>query len=571
MKQLIGEGILCAALLGAVGCSTEVTGRPKGGSEPAAIGTMPGAPGAGGTSGAQVPGGPGTGGATVTPVAPPGAVFGPTALRRLTSTQFRTSVRQLLTLNEAPTDALEQEPLSQTTRYLDNNSSALTVSSILASQYAGVADKQVKAYTVAPCSGGSETVCGDTFIQTFGKRAYRRPLNNTEFMRYQTLFASELGRTGYTGAVTQIIETMLQSPNFLYRFELGDASQGAMRSLSSYEVASQLSYLLTDSLPDDALFGAADSGAILTQAGRETEARRLLTLPEAKPTLRHFLELFVHTSRLEELAKSADVYPDFTPELKASMKLETQQFIDDVLWNGDATFGSLISANYTFANSSLAALYGLPDPGQGPTLVKTTLNPDGQRMGILTQASVIAQHSKAFESFPIARGKFVRIGLLCQPLPSPPKDLAVMPVAADASLTTRERFAAHSSAPACSGCHKLIDPVGFGMENYDGIGKYRTTENGKAVDAKGNFTSTLDIDGPFEGGKALAEKIAGSLEGKQCLTLQAYRWAFGRDESTAERGVVNSIAQELAAGGLNIKDVTVAIAKSDNFVFRTFR
>ncbi len=571
MKQLIGEGILCAALLGAVGCTTEVSGgRAKGASGPAANGTTPGVPGTGGTAGGPV--GSGTGGTTAAPQAPPmGAVFGPTALRRLTDTQFRTSVRQLLALNEAPTDALEQEPLSQTTRYLDNNSGALTVSSILASQYAGVADKLVKAYAVAPCSAGSETACGDTFIQTFGKRAYRRPLSSTEFTRYQALFAGELGRTGYAGAVTQVIETMLQSPNFLYRFELGDASQGAMRTLSSYEVASQLSYLLTDSLPDDALFAAADSGAVLSQAGRETQARRLLALPEAKPTLRHFVELFVHTSRLEDLQKAADVYPEFTPDLKASMKLETQQFIDDVLWSGDATFSSLISANYTFANGSLAALYGLSDPGQGTTLVKTTLNPDGQRMGILTQASVIAQHSKAFESFPIARGKFVRIGLLCQPLPSPPKNLAVMPVAPDPTLTTRERFSAHSSNPACSGCHTLIDPVGFGMENYDGVGKYRTDENGKPVDAKGNFTSTLDIDGAFEGGKALAQKIAGSLESKQCLTLQAYRWAFGRDESAAERGVVNGIAQDLAAGGLNIKDVTVAIAKSDNFVFRTFR
>ncbi len=571
MKRLVGESILCLALFGAVGCSAEVTGAPRKAAPGSGIPGMPGAePGSSGVPG-TTPAMPGTpGSTTVLPPAPAGAVFGPSALRRLTNAQYRKSISQLLP-TPAPTDALEQEPLSQTTRYQDNNSAALTVSSILASQYAGIADKVVKAYQVEPCVGASETACGDTFIQSFGKRAYRRPLSASESQRYQALFAGELARTGYTGAVTQIIETMLQSPNFLYRFELGDASQGAKRSLSAYEVASELSYLLTDSLPDAALFAAAEGGGLVTAAERETQARRLLTSEDAKPTLRHFLEMFVATSRLEDLPKAADIYPEYTPELNASMKLETQKFIDSVLWEGDATFNTLLTANYTFANSSLAALYGLPDPGQGSTLVKTPLNSDGQRLGILTQGSVLAQHSKAFESFPIARGKFVRIGLLCQPLPSPPKNLAVMPVAPDPSLTTRERFSAHSANPACSGCHTLIDPVGFGMENYDGIGKYRTTENGKPVDASGNFTSTLDIDGPFQGGPALATKIAGSLEGKQCLTLQAYRWAFGRDESSAERGVVNTIAQELAAGGLNIKDVTVAIAKSDNFVFRTFK
>lgn len=576
MQQLIGKTILCAALLGAIGCSNAVEGRPT------TKGTMPGAPGVGpggtpapGTTGTPTPGSTGPGGTGTPGVLPPppppptGAVYGPTALRRLTNTQYKSSAAKLLGLTEVPTDKLDLEPLSQTTRYLDNNSQALTVAPILAGQYAGLAEKLAKTYAVAPCAGGSDTACGDAFIQSFGKRAYRRPLSSTEFPRYQALFASELARTGYTGAVTQVIETMLQSPNFVYRFELGDASQGPNRSLNSYEVATQLSYLLTDTIPDDTLLAAADSGALLTAEQRETQARRLLALPEAKPTLRHFLEMFVRTSRLEELQKDSGVYPAFTPELRDAMKLETQQLIDDVLWQGDGTFTSLLTANYTFANSSLATLYGLPDPG-GAALVKTPLN-TAERMGILSHASVLGQHSKAFESFPIGRGKLIRIGLLCQVLPSPPPNLAVMPVAPNPALTTRERFAQHSSDPGCSGCHALIDPVGFGLENYDGIGAFRTMENGKPVDASGNFTSTLDIDGPFQGAPALAQKLAGSMESKQCLTLQAYRWAFGRDESSAERGVVDAIAAQLAPTGLKITDVAVALAKSDNFVFRTFK
>ncbi|MDX2054416.1 MAG: DUF1592 domain-containing protein [Polyangiaceae bacterium] len=559
MQRLVTGSVLSLALLSAVGCSSEVSSRPNGGTAPAGPATSPTGTGT-----------PGTGtGVGTPPQAPPGAAFGPTAIRRLTNTQYKNSVSTLLKLGAVPTDTFETEPLSQSTRYLDNNSASLTVSPILAKQYATLAEKLVKAYTVTPCAGGSETACGDTFIQTFGRSAYRRPLNATELQRYQALFAGELSRTGYTGAVTQVIETMLQSPNFVYRAELGDPAQGAKRSLNSHEIATELSYLLTDNLPDEPLAAAADAGQLLTVEQREQQARRLLTLDGAKPTLRHFLELFVGISRLEELPKDANVYPTYTPELRDAMKLETQTFIDDVLWQGDATFSTLLTAPYSFVNGPLAALYGAPDPGQGATLVKTSLNAT-ERSGILTQPGVLARHSKAFESFPIGRGKFVRIGLLCQVLPSPPQNLGVMPVPEDPNLTTRERFLAHSASPSCSGCHALIDPVGFGLENYDGIGKFRTMENGKPVDASGNFTSTIDMDGPFQGGPALAQKLAGSIESKQCLALQAYRWAFGRDESNNEAARVDAIAQELAAGGLNIKELVVALTKSDNFAFRSF-
>lgn len=220
-------------------------------------------------------------------------------------------------------------------------------------------------------------------------------------------------------------------------------------------------------------------------------------------------------------------------------------------------------------NSDLASFYGITDPGQGVALVKTVLTPS-ERMGLLTQASVLAAHSKPGESSPVKRGKFVRVGLLCQPLPAPP---AIVPTLQppQPNLTTRERFAQHSTDAACSGCHHLIDPLGFGFENYDGVGQFRSTESGKPVDASGAVTGSLDIDGPYTGAIELSNKLAVSQEAKQCLALRAYGWAFGRSGVDGERPVVNSMVEPLAANGLDIRELMLAITQSNNFLFRTFR
>ncbi len=321
---------------------------------------------------------------------------------------------------------------------------------MLGTQYAAIAEKLAKNFKVTLCAGGSEASCGETIIRSFGPRAFRRPMTHAEVKQYHALFTAERSNSNYAGAITQVVETLVQSPKVVYRPELGSADQGERRALNGYEIASELAYLLTDAPPDDALLAAAQSRALFTSAQREAEARRLLAGPTAKVPLRHFVEVFVGTSRLEELVKTPEVYPLFTPALRDSMKNETARFIDSVLWEGDGTLKTLLTANYSFVNSSLAKVYGVADP-QSEALVKTALNPM-QRAGLLTQASVLAAHSKASESFPIGRGKFVQVRLLCQVLPRPPQNLGIKRVPSNPALTTRERFAQHSSAPACIGC-----------------------------------------------------------------------------------------------------------------------
>jgi len=549
-----------------LGCSAEVgqgtkqaspnNGLGAPGSSPTAPGTDP----SGSPTGSSTTGGPGN----VTPP-PVTAILGPTALRRLTDLEYRNTVKALLSLPALPTEPLQPDAWSNG---FNNFGTALAVPPTQASQYADLAAKYAQSFAAPACTPPMvDADCAAGFITGFGKQAFRRPLTPAEQQQYQTVYSDERARKDHASGVRLVVETMLQSGNLLYRFELGDAAQGPRRTLSNYEVAGELSYMLSASTPDASLLAAADAGQLQTPAQIEQAARRLLALPGARDALRLFVESFAGVGRVDEVMKDPVVYPSFTAELRMAMHEETGRFINAIVSDGDGTFTSLMTAPYSIVNSSLSKFYGISDPGPG--FSKASLNPL-ERAGLLTQASVLAAHSKAGESFPIARGKFVRVGLLCQTLPAPPANVPPSPVP-NPNLTTRERFSAHSADPACSGCHALIDPIGFGLENYDGIGQFRTTENGKPVDASGLLTSTRDIDGAFKGGVELAMKLASSAESKACLALQAYRWAFGRREVDGEGAVTEAMAQSLAAGGLDVRELAVAITKSDNFLFRSFR
>jgi len=570
IKRTLPRISALAGLALLLGCSAEVDGSQRNGGAPAGSGIsdLP-------VNGGSIPSVPGPGpGQTPGPTpgsidAPNGAPLGPTLLRRLTNAEYRSTVQTLLQLGAPPSEPLQAEGWSQG---FDNFSAVLTVSPAIAAQYADVAARQAaEAFQVPACPAPSVPLdCAKAFIADFGKRAFRRPLSATEQAEYEALYTLDQSASGHVSGVRQVVETMLQSPNLLYRTELGEASSGAARTLTSYEIATFLAYLFTGTPPDSTLMTAADANQLASSKQIEEHARRLLTLPEARFPLRHFVQAFAGIANLGGLAKDLQVYPEFTPTLRAAMGEETARFIDSRLWEGDGSFTSLMTSRSSFVNAELGAHYGLADAGQGTSFVPQELNAQN-RSGLLTQASVLAAHSKLAESFPIARGKYVRVGLLCQTLPPPPANMAIQPPDPDPTRTTRERFAAHSANPACSGCHSLIDPVGFGLENYDGIGRFRTEENGKPVDASGTLTGTLDIDGPYSGGVELASKLAGSLEAKQCLAQNAYRWAFARPELKAEDALARQITVGLAPGGLDIRELLISIAKTDGFKSRIHR
>jgi hypothetical protein len=565
--------LACAAVLTLAGCSAEVGGRAKGQAGPGATSALPG--------GGPLP--PDATSPDNQPVAPapssdPGLVTPPVGpargvLRLLTNEEYRNTVRDLLGLPAAPADPLQPETVSEGYR---NFSDALLVTGTLGGQYAALARRVAAELTdlqsLAPCAqGAAPAACAETFIRSFGRLAYRRPLTDAEVAAHVALFSGELARSAsYDEGIRLLVEAMIQAPDLLYRFELGTPT-GQARTLTAHETATLLSYTFTSTLPDAELRSAADANA-LGVVEREAHARRLLAMAQAKDILRTFVRQWFRVDNLSGIIqKDEQVYPEYTPELWASMAAEANQLIDAVLWEGDGAFRTLMTSNAASADGPLSAFYGSPNDAAPGAPQALTLNP-AQRSGLLTRAAVLATHSKLDESFPIARGKLVRTRLLCQKLPSPPADVAMMvePLKVDPNSTGRERLEAHSSNPSCAGCHALIDPVGFGLEQYDGIGQFRTMDNGLPVTGDGNLIATRDINGPFVGGVELSQKLAMSTEAQDCFSLQAMRWVFGRDTfgSQTDRAVASDITAQVGSG-LDMREALIALIKSDSFVVRS--
>lgn len=562
-----------AALLGTA-CLGQI-GSGGGAPEPAARGSGDGRAGASPAGGPRAPGGaggPGAPGAAGRACAPAGA---PPALRRLTNAEYENTVQDLLAAAPGVTRAFLPDDGGLGFR---NAFGALAVTSALAEQYSDTAaalaaDAMKRVTTLAPCAAGAagaaEAACAESFIRGFGKRAYRRPLTAGEVSAYASLFQGERARSSYAGGIATILETMLQSPYFLYRTELGDGT-AADRRLTPYEVASEISYLVIGSMPDAALFAAADDGKLATPDDIELQVRRLMATPRAKPWLRDFVVQWMGIGNAGSVVKDPKVYPTYDQTLRAAVVQESQTFIDAVLGSaGNGSVQTLLTASWSFANAALARHYGVAPPsGQGMQRIDL---PPSQRAGILTQAAFLASHSKPNESFPIARGKYLWERVLCQPLSPPPADLKVTAPPPSTATTTRERFAQHSSVPPCSGCHRLIDPLGFGLESYDGIGAYRTTENGKPVDASGEIVGLSgDLAGPFRGGVELAAKLGASAVVRECTARNAFRWALGRDETDAEQCLFPGIAAR-AGNGADLRELLVAVARTDAFVLRSDR
>jgi hypothetical protein len=339
--------------------------------------------------------------------------------------------------------------------------------------------------------------------------------------------------------------------------------------LTDYEVASELSFLLTGSAPDDALWNAVTAGSFATALDYRREAERLLASPGARASLRAFLRQWLATDRLASITKDPSVYPGFTPALAASMANELDQFFDAVMWQGQGSLRELFTSSQSFADANLAPLYGVPAPSEGFAAI--TLDPL-IRPGALSRAGFLSVHSATDSSGPISRGVFVLQTLLCLPPPAPPPNVPPAPPVGDPQvleLTTRQRFEAHASTPFCAACHALIDGVGFGFEHFDGLGQYRTTEKDRPIDARGALLGTRDIDGPYEGLTEFATKLAGSEQLRACFVKQAYRYGMGQIEPADDAPVLGELAQGFDSDAALVT-VLLNLVQSASFVTRSF-
>jgi Protein of unknown function (DUF1592)/Protein of unknown function (DUF1588)/Protein of unknown function (DUF1595)/Protein of unknown function (DUF1585)/Protein of unknown function (DUF1587) len=495
---------------------------------------------------------------------------GPRPLSRLTRREYDNTVRDLLGDDSRPASAFADDH-DRAFSFRRAGLVATQDADLLSTAAAVLAERAMASpASVLPCTAASgEAACASKFIAELGLKAYRRPLSEPETQRLTALYENARGvqQMSFEAAIQLLLEAILQSPAFLYHWESPYASrvveQGVVK-LAGYDVASRLSYFIWGSMPDQALFEAAAGGKLSTDAEIGEQARRMLADPKARDATAAFFREWLELDQIAALPKSDREYPQYTDELKQAMLGETSAFVQSVIFEGGGKLETLLSADFSFSNQSLSAVYG--GSAVGSELTRSPLD-TGQRRGLLTQPAFLTLSGAPDGSHPVKRGKAVYVKLMCGVLPPPP---ANVPPAQPASAggTTRQRFAAHDQNACATGCHALMDPLGFAFEHYDGIGRYRTTDNGQPVDASGK----IPIDGvehAFADATQLTQLLATSDTVRQCFSKQWFRFAMSRLETEADAASLSSIAAAFAKNQFDVRDLAPAIASSRSFRYRS--
>ncbi len=498
-------------------------------------------------------------------------------LRRLTRAQYTRTVRDLLGIE---TDIADGFPSDERLGAFESNAIA-PISNLGVEQYMSAAETLASdAMTlhrdeVVGCDpvAMGEDPCAESFIRTMGTRAHRRPLSEDDVQLYLGVFDGAREASDFDGAIRLVLQTMLQSPYFLYHVEVQGQSElpagdGSVIAVDDYELASRLSYYLWGSMPDDTLFAAADSGALADPDGLAEQAERLLADPRASETIASFHLQWLHVDDMTAVDKDEELFPEFDEGLKAAMQQEVGDFASYVVREGDGNLRTLMSGSFTTSEDpQLLALYGVERPAGHLSGDPIALDP-AQRAGLLTQPALLAKAAHTDQSSPVHRGVVVRENFLCQPLPAPPDDVDDTPPDPDPDATTRERFDEHTSDPACAACHVLIDGLGFGFENYDAVGAFRTMEGNLPVDASGEVVATADIDGPFEGAVELAGMLASSANVQQCVSRQWLNFAVGRVVGDEDSCSTDAVYTAFESSDLDIPTLILSVVSSDAFRYR---
>jgi hypothetical protein len=414
---------------------------------------------------------------------------------------------------------------------------------------------------VVPCDPAAAG-CANTFISTFAEKAFRRPATQEEIDALTVVFTTAANGGVFADGVQAVVAAVLQSASFLYIPALG---RGTSTALDPYEAASALSYFLTASPPDAMLLDAAKQDKLQTPDEREAHVRRILAGAPAHKQIVKFIKEWLSLDSLYFIDKQAS---DNFSSLRPSMDGETDAFVEQIIFQGDATIGSLLGADFTMADSTMSSFYGISAGGAGFTMQSLSSTP---RRGILSQASFLATHATADASSPVKRGNAVLRKVLCMEIPLPTGDLAARAMMAppkDPTHTTRERFSTHSTDPLCASCHKMIDPIGFAFEEFDQVGRFRSTENGKPIDSTGTLVGT-DVDGPFKDAGELMTMLSKSEQVKKCFATNLFRFASARTSKELEEGFLVEWGKLPADKQPNLLEVIVSFAKSEMFINRT--
>jgi hypothetical protein len=485
---------------------------------------------------------------------------------RLTHSQWEASVRDLLKLDALPglSTGFVGDPPEGT---FSNNERKLYVTSTLRTDYQRAAETLAAqiagdAQAMARVTGG--TTDAATFIRTFGRKMFRRPLTTDEEQKYQVLFTSgtSLVASGdaFADGVRMTIEAMLQSPHFVYRSELG--SDGA--PLSGYEMASKLSFFLRDTTPDDALLDAAAAGELDTAQGVLDKATAMLEEAGALAVVgRYHAELF-GIDRYLQIDKNPTAFPTYDTTLNPELIQADQLFFDRIFSTGQG-MRALLTSSLAFVSSASAGFYGVSATGQG--LMEVALGPE--RPGILTRLGFLMQNATLNQPDPIHRGVDVLNRLLCAELMPPDGTIPELPEIM-AGQTNRQRVDAHTGEGTCgAGCHSaLINPIGFAFENFDAIGRIRTMDNGQPVDTTGEVELSDGMHA-FNGAPELSALLADAPTAHGCYTKHLSEYTLARDTAAGDRALVDAIEGISMNNNASTKAMVLSIISQPSFLTRT--
>lgn len=423
----------------------------------------------------------------------------PAQMRRLLARQYVNSVGALF--GDAAADAAQPPVDPQINGFQAIASSQLSMTDAIVREYelsaravaAAAMGNSARIAELLDCKPAAavDEACFTSFIDNLGRLMFRRAVTTEERADYLKLANRAAGRFDdfYVG-VQYIVLAMLQSPNFLYQAEFGTPGvKDGGSFLSGNEIATRMSFFLTDTTPSAELLDAAERGELDTAAGVRAMAVELLNRPNARGAVMAFFREYLVLEGLQTLPKDPAVFPDYSSELAASMQLETLKLIEDIVFNREAPVNELFTADYTFIDDRLASHYGVQGPHPDVAWTKASLPVEQGRAGILSHASILTRQAHSESTSATYRGLFVLERFLCRTMPPPPDDVVTELPPSSRSPTLRDRLKVHLENPVCRACHEEVDKVGLALENFDAVGQWREKENDVVIDA------SVDIKG----------------------------------------------------------------------------
>jgi hypothetical protein len=539
----------------ALACTASIGEGP--GSDAGPIGNA--ASGAGGTAGSNGVGGNGVAGFGGSSVDPESSVPGRTPMRRLTLTEFTYTVRDLL--GEDVSSLAASFPADgRSTDGFDNIAASLGIATNQLDVFERAADAlAMRAVTpgsagrqrLAVCADWADADCRRKVLQAFADKAWRRPTTPAEVDQLVALGAN--AGAAPDEQVALAVRGILLAPQFLFRVErLPPAGTAGRYRVSAHELATRLSYFLWSSMPDDALTQSASAGTLTSPADVAREVSRMLNDEKASGLTKNFAAQWLALRGLDGDHTVDAAFTDFTPALAGSMTKETLSLFDHVL-SDSLPVTELLTANYGFIEEPLAKFYGVSVTGGRAELGAT------ERRGVLGQASLLTLTSYPNRTSIVRRGMWVLENLLCTEPPPAPPDLKIEEPDITKG-TLRERMASHRTNPSCAGCHNLMDPIGLGLENFDAIGRYRTTENGEPIDASGTYPGGRTFNKPSE----LASLLAEDPRFVTCVTDKLLAFGLGRVLSSGDEAAASAVSHALGDKP-SLRDLIVNTAQSQVF------